>query len=112
MPVIEYKLHKAQKGFLETPTFVEDGGYWRNPSNHTMLGWCTAEADREYWVPDTVTELTKAEAVTRALAIHSVTPYMLEVEVDGAMEAGDAMTTEQVTNQMETWYDNFVASKG
>ena len=112
MPVIEYKLHKARKGFLETPSFVRDGGYWRNPSNHTMLGWCDAEADRDYWVPDTLTELTKAEAVTRNLAIHSVTPFMADAEVDGAIVQGDPMTSEQVTTQTESWYDTFVASKG
>ena len=112
MPVIEYKFQISETGRNVIPGYVEDRGHWHNPADHTYVGWVKAEADREYWVPDTVTELTKAEAVTRALAIHSVTPYTLEVEVDGAMEAGDAMTTEQVTNQMETWYDNFVASKG
>jgi len=111
MPVIEYKLHKGQNNILETPSFVQDGGYWKNPNNHTLLGWCTPEADREYWVPDTVTELTKAEVVSRALSIHSATPYRAEVEVNGAIEAGEEMTTEQVTNQMENWYDSFVASK-
>ena len=108
MPVIEYKLHKVGRTALGIPEFVEDGGYWRDHSNHTMVGWCVPEADREYWVPDTLTELTKAELVTRCLGIHSSTPYKNMTE-EG--EEGDNMTTEQVTTMVEGWYDTFVASK-
>ena len=48
MAVVEYKLHKVGKNAMRAPDWVEDGGYWLNPADHTMVGWVANEADREY----------------------------------------------------------------
>ena len=109
MPVIEYKLHKIGKNAKAIPDWVEDGGYWKNPSDSTMLGWAEAEADRDYYIPDTVTELDKAAVTARILGMHSTNPFPVMGE-DGA-PTEDNMTTEQVTNMAEDWYDSFISGR-
>jgi len=109
MPVIEYKLHKIGKNAKAIPDWVEDGGHWRNPSDSTMLGWVEAEADRDYYIPDTVTELDKSAVTTRILGIHSANPFPVMGE-DGT-PTEDNMTTEQVTNMAEDWYDSFISGR-
>ena len=82
MAVVEYKLHVINnQGHMATPPWIQDGGQWHNPADNTMVGWIPAEADREYWVPDNITTLTKAELNTRMLAIHAARPF----------DKGDAM---------------------
>ena len=58
---IKYKLHMTEKG-MRCPPWVEDGGYFVN--GNEFIGWTPDEANREYYVPDTVTEYTQAELVT------------------------------------------------
>ena len=108
MPVIEYKFQISETGRNVIPGYVEDRGHWHNPADHTYVGWVKAEADREYWVPDTIEELTKAELVTRVLGMHAAVP-MKAVDDDDAMTEVD-MTNDQVTAMVEAWYDAFVAT--
>ena len=108
MPVIEYKFQISETGKNVIPGYVEDRGHWYNPADHTYVGWVKAEADREYWVPDTIEELTKAEMVTRVLGMHAVVP-MKAMGDDGEMTEVD-MTNDQVTAMVEAWYDAFVAT--
>jgi len=109
MPVIEYKLHKIGKNAKAVPVWVEDGGYWKNSSDNTLLGWVEAEADRDYYIPDTVTELTKSDVTTRLLAMHSSSPFLVTAEDGQSTE--EAMTIEQVTNMAEDWYDSFISGR-
>ena len=107
MPVIEYKMTIKENGKLEVPGYVEDRGYWPN-SAHTYVGWVKPESEREYWVPDTIIELTKDEFVTRGMAIHAVTP-MQKLDDNG----NDVdMTDAEATTDLQTWYDEFVAKNG
>ena len=57
---IKYKLHMTEKG-MRCPPWVEDGGHFANGDE--LIGWTPDEANREYYVPDTVTEYTQAELV-------------------------------------------------
>ena len=57
---LKYKLHMTEKG-MRCPPWVEDGGYFANGDE--LIGWTPDEANREYYVPDTVTEYTQAELV-------------------------------------------------
>ena len=111
MPIIEYKLHVVtNKGGMAAPLWVEDGGYWSSPIDNTKVGWAKPDASREYYLPDTVTELTKSNLVTRQLAIHAVQPFMNDMA-----DSADAVTTQmdsaEVTTMTNDWYDSFVASK-
>ena len=108
MPVIEYKLHAVDPGqALQTPHWVIDGGNWYNPAERTLVGWTPAEADRAYYVPDTVTTLTKAELNTRMLAIHANTKYQKTTGVD----TFEDMTNAEVTTMSNDWYDAYIGGK-
>jgi len=114
MPVIEYKLHLVtHKGAMATPLWVEDGGYWSSPIDHTKVGWAKPESTREYYLPDTVTELTKSSFLTRQLAIHAVHPFMSDYM--NLTDSGNApiiqLDSAEVTTMSNNWYDNFTASK-
>ena len=37
MKIVEYKLHPSPIG-MKCPDFLDDGGYWGNPDDHTMVG--------------------------------------------------------------------------
>lgn len=107
MPVIEYKFTINANSRLEVPGYVVDRGYWHSPIDKTLVGWCKPESERDYWVPDTIVELSKADLVARVLSIHAVTPYLKAPENP---EAEDVYLTEaEVTTMIEEWYDNFVA---
>ena len=57
---LKYKLHMTEKG-MRCPPWIEDGGYFQNGDE--LIGWTPDEANREYYVPDTVTEYTQVELV-------------------------------------------------
>ena len=116
MPVIEYKLHAVDSGqALQTPHWVIDGGQWYNPADKTLVGWTPAEADRAYYVPDTVTTLTKAELNTRLLAIHANTKFKKQIDtsdpIDPLPNTFEDMTEAEVTTMSNDWYDAYVAGK-
>lgn len=99
MKIAEYKLHgnPAGKGMI-TPGFIQNGGYYLNPDDYTMLGFVDDPA--EYYLPDTLVYLTLAEAKARQLAIHAKYPMQ-------KMEAGEdpeEMTNEDVEASMDTWH--------
>ena len=97
--ILEYKMHMTAGG-MRTPEWIEDGGYW-GKSDHTKIGWSPDEADREYYIPDTVTELTATQLETRALAIHADTP-MTKPNDDPSKEDVD-MTTDEVKKMVSDW---------
>ena len=97
--ILEYKMHMTAGG-MKAPEWVEDGGYWRK-SDFTMIGWSPDEAKREYYIPDTVTELTATQLETRALAIHADTPMTKPGTEPGGDE--EEMTTDEVKAQVAAW---------
>ena len=116
MPVIEYKLHAVDPGqALQTPHWVIDGGNWYNPADRTLVGWTPAEADRAYYVPDTITTLTKAELNTRLLGIHATTKFKkpTSVETDSAQDPieFEDMTDAEVTTMSNDLYDNYIGGR-
>lgn len=109
MAVIEYMLHRINgSSRAEIPGWVGDRGHWFNSADNTYIGW--VDDVRDYYVPDTVVSLTKAELVARQLNIHADTPFMNQPE--NPEEEPTAMTDAEVTAMVEEWYDNFVAKNG
>ena len=96
--IIEYKMHMTAGG-MKTPEWVEDGGYFNDPATHTMVGWSPDEADREYYVPDTVTTMTEAELKTKLLAMHA-TPKFQKRDADGK---DSDMTNAEVNTMAADW---------
>ena len=98
MQYLEYKLEMGPGG-MHTPYWVDDGGHWGNPANHTMIG--ATRDNQEFKIPDTVTKLTAAELETRQLAIHAVTP-MTKYE-DGDPLTAIEMTDAEVRTTVQAW---------
>jgi hypothetical protein len=96
--ILEYKLHMTARGMM-APAWIEDGGYFIDSSNNTFIGWSPDEADREYYIPDTVTTLTAAELNTRVLALHADNPLQT-IPDDG--EQRD-MTNDEVSAMVTAW---------
>ena len=96
--IIEYKMHMTAGG-MRTPEWVEDGGYFPDSATNTMVGWSPDEADREYYVPDTVTTMTEAELNTKVLAMHSANKFQKMAD-DGTMSN---MTNAEVTKMVSDW---------
>ena len=111
MPIIEYKLHRVgPKGQKRAPDWVEDGGHWGNGADHTMVGWVAAEADRETYVPDTVTELSRADFIARQQGIHAVSPMTKSADESDPQAERVTMTNEEVATEAGNWWDSFTAS--
>ena len=106
MRIVEYKLHgnPAGKGMV-TPGFIQNGGYYHNPDDHTMLGF-VHDDPAEYYLPDTLEFKTLAEAKTRQLAIHAKYP-MKKMNEDGDPEMKD-MTDAEVEAAMDAWHAHHI----
>ncbi len=99
--ILEYKMHMTAGG-MRTPEWVEDGGYWPK-SDNTKIGWSPDEADREYYIPDTVTELTATELDTRVLAMHSDNAFQKDdPDSDDPSDTVD-MTNTEVSAMVTAW---------
>ena len=97
MAILEYKLHKTNLGLI-APEWVEDGGYWLDPDNNTLIGWSPNESARKYHIPDSVTSHTNEELITRVLDIHSRYPIKNEQGAD----LSDSEVTEMVNSWLST----------
>ena len=100
--IIEYKMHMTAGG-MRTPEWVEDGGYFADPSENTMVGWSPDEADREYYIPDTVTELTATELETKVLALHTANKFQ--------KENNDGTTSDMTNAEVKTMVSDWVAAR-
>lgn len=106
MAVIEYMMHRINGSDRRAvPDFVGDRGHQQSPIDGTFIGWI--EDDRDYYVPDSISILTKEQFVTRQLTIHASHPMMNHSE-DPEVEPTE-MTDAEVTTASEEWYDAFVA---
>ena len=115
MAVVEYKLHiVGPKGQRRAPDWIREGGNLAS-TDHTMVGWIVDNA--EYYIPDTVETLTKAQLVARQLALHATTPERIYTgsETDLVAQEEDASnwrdkTDAEVTAEVEAWYDSYTSS--
>ncbi len=109
MPVIENKLIKTKEG-NEVPSYVQNGGHWRNPSDFSLVGWLE-EGPRKYWVPDTIIELDQLEFSERLLQMHAVDPFPEDpdaIEPDNPPEDIIYKDSDAVISMADDWYTNFV----
>ena len=98
--IIEYKMHMTAGG-MKTPEWIEDGGYFSDDATNTKVGWSPEEADREYYVPDTVTTMTQTELNTKVLAMHTANKFQKQAD-DGTMSD---MTNAEVTAMVNAWVE-------
>ena len=105
MAVVEYMMHRRNGGNQrDVPGFIGDRGHHTSPIDNSLIGWVDDNPD--YYVPDTVTTLTKEEFVQRQLTIHASHPFTTHENPD---DEPVTLTDAEVRTNMEAWYDNFVA---
>jgi len=92
--ICEYMLVR-EAGRKVAPSWIEDGGYFYDPDNFTMVGWVSDEGVRDWYVPDTVLELTPTSLKARVGDIHS-----RHNMTDGE---GNVLTTAQVEAIVDAW---------
>jgi len=92
--ILEYMLIR-EAGVKLAPSWVEDGGYFYNPDDFTMVGWSPDEGARDYYVPDTVVVLTRDTMLARQLAINAKYPAQAP--------DGTPLTDQQIADQVNAW---------
>jgi len=97
MIYLEYLLD-AGAGGMRCPPWVDDGGYWTNPADFTMIG--ATRNNPEFHIPSTVHRLTAQQVEDRQVAIHNVTPMFKAGE-----NIGDKveMTEAEVRTSVQNW---------
>ena len=98
--ILEYKMHMTAGG-MKAPEWIDDGGYFYDSANKTYVGWSPDEADREYYIPDTVTTLTAAELDTKVLALHADNPFRTMPDAPEGEERD--MTNDEVSAMVTAW---------
>ena len=98
--ILEYMLVR-EMGSKRAPSWVEDGGYFMDPDNNTLIGWSPDMANRDYYVPDSVVELNRASLIARVLDINTRYPTM-ELDEDGSSVPA---TDEELTATVNAWCD-------
>ena len=63
---------------IKAPSWVEDGGYFLDNDNKTLVGWTPNLQDRDYYVPDSVVILTRASLFARQKSIVQRYPVVKE----------------------------------
>lgn len=98
--IIEYMLVREMDR-KRAPSWVEDGGYFTDPDNKTLVGWSPDLADRDYYVPDTVVELTRAGLIARVQDINSRYPGQKPDENGDMVPVTDA----DIAAMVDAWCD-------
>lgn len=92
MPFYEYKKHKIGLE-RKIPDFIETTfNFWEN---NTDIGYIPIESNRDYYIPDTLNEVTMDDLVARCLRLKQSGVFSQENDTLGL----DAMTDEE----LETW---------
>ena len=100
MIYLEYLLDMTDDG-MRCPPWVDDGGYWVNSADFTMIG--ATRDNPEFHIPQTANRLTAAELETRQVAIHGVTKMQkTKVDDDGHIGYED-MTEAEVRAAIQAW---------
>jgi len=100
MAIIKYNLVNGRK-----PSYITDGGYWRDTSDDTLIGIGSGGG----------TELTKAELITRALSCHArrAFPYIVIETNTSSSDYGNATTNRDSTNaEVTTMITNWCTARG
>jgi hypothetical protein len=103
MAIVEYMFNIDDNGKRFIPGFIDNRGHWYDSATETYIGW--VKDSRDFYVPDSLTTLSKEDLVQRQLSIHAVTP--MQKRSEESMDSTN-MTDAEVRTLVENWYDNFV----
>jgi len=106
MPLVEFRKHPVAGGMRgsKIPDFVRGSADYHNPADDTYVGWVAD--NRDFYLPDTIVELSREAFVTRMLAIHGQQPMTRMGEPGGEPTA---MTADEVSVFAGETYDRIVA---
>ena len=100
MIYLEYLLDASAEG-MRCPPWIDDGGYWVNSADFTMIG--ATRSSPEFHIPQTVNRLTAAELETRQVAIHNANAMQKSVtDEDGHIGYAD-MNEAEVRAAIQAW---------
>ena len=106
MTIIEYILDPQDepRSFhpKTIPSYVNDGGYWRNPDGSEKMIGMQVEGST---LPDTATILTLEELQERQRAIHAKYPMKKDVVYAHQTDDAENMTDEEVNAAVKEWVD-------
>lgn len=110
MKIVEYKRHLLNGNDVD-PEWIIHGGFMRNHIDNTYIGLVLDEADRTYYIPDTVTYLTEEDVVQRMLDIHEISPFLkmryIQNSDGGWIEDSNVpMSVEEVTSVAQSELSN------
>lgn len=101
MPFYEYKKHKIGSE-KKTPDFIESAfNFWEN---NTDIGYIPIESNRDYYIPDTLSEVTMDDIVARCLRLKQSGVFSQENDTLGL----DAMTDEELETWIRKKYQRFL----
>ena len=102
MKIVEYKRHLTS-GVIKDPEFIVSGGVFFNPANNTWVGKVLDENQRQYYVPDTILELSRDELVTRQLALQSTYPLTRKSDPNNPNSDSVPLTNDEVVSVVDAW---------
>ena len=85
----------SRDGSRISPYWIENGGHFHNTQTDEFIGWSPDLANRNYYVPDSVTTYTQAELTTYVQGLHAVLPY---TDSDG-----NTLTDAEVATLVTDW---------
>ena len=94
MIIIEYKMNIEPDGTLVHPGWVHSAGWFFNPSDNTYVGTALEEAERNYYIPDSVTVLTPSELKARVQLL----TYLKTEDTNGYTK-----TVEDINSEVDNW---------
>lgn len=77
MPLVEYKLVRVHEG-KQRPPWAKEGGWYNHPTDFTYVAWVEPEAQRDWYLPDSVKVFTANTFADRMVEIHNINPILNE----------------------------------
>jgi hypothetical protein len=94
MVIVEYKLNIDRNGMVYHPPYIKKHAFY-DTTTKTYLGAVLPESERDYWVPDTLVEMSLDQAIVRCV----------EGTVDRILAPGTTpLTDEELTQIVQEWY--------
>lgn len=102
MKIVEYKRHIID-GVIKDPDFILDGGVFPNPADNTWVGKVAAEADRTYYVPDSLVELSRDDLIARQTSINNEYPAHKKSDESDPHSVSVPLTSNELIAQIDSW---------
>ena len=91
--ILEYRQHRNNNGALQTPNFVENGGYFPD-NNNTFIG--VSSSDNSFYIDNTVKQLSYYQLEKRVLSLHANNPFKKDM-------SDTDMTEAEVLSMVNNW---------